>query len=83
MSNEVKHSEGRFYEDFIVVLFSIVNTDFLLDVQKFLQSILPKRIRLSLITKGFICEILSNTSFFKSYFNIKCQVLSFCPETIC
>ncbi len=54
MSNEGKHSEGRFYEDlFVVVLFSIVNTDFLLDVQTILQSILPKHIRLSLITKSF------------------------------
>ncbi len=62
MSNEGKHSEGRFYEDlFVVFLFSIVNTDFLLDVQTILQSILPKHIRLSLITKSFYCEILSNT----------------------
>lgn len=54
MSNEGKYSEGRFYEDlFVVVLFSIVNTDFLLDVQTILQSILPKHIRLSLITKSF------------------------------
>lgn len=44
--------KGDFMKIF-VVLFSIVNTDFLLDVQNLLQSILPKHIRLSLITKGF------------------------------